>query len=137
MGDAAGPGRHVGSRCHDVTNEILHYKLLAHPLIEKERKKKENTWNKDPKTTAGWIWRTNVYVSDKNEALEMGRFSFWDQCWYPWVYEFCEGFWWVCTKTPVMDRTVFNLFLFPKKPYCYCNIMETLMLYYDDLFYIT
>lgn len=41
VGDAARPGGHVGSRCHDVTNEILRYKLLAHPLIGKKKKKLE------------------------------------------------------------------------------------------------
>lgn len=35
----------------------------------------------------------------------------------------------VHTQARAMDRTVCNLFLFPKKPYCYCYIMKSLMLY--------
>ncbi len=94
-------------------------------LRKQEKKLETNT----PKRTAGWIWRTNVYVSDlkKSQAFEITRFSFWDQSFgTDERTNSVKGFRWVCTKTRAMDRTVCNLFLFPKKPYCYCNIMKNI-----------
>lgn len=47
--------------------------------------------------------------------------------------------WSLCaTWSRAMNTTVCYLFLFPKKPYCYCNIMKSLLMLYADwrLFYI-
>lgn len=47
--------------------------------------------------------------------------------------------WSLCaTWSRAMNTTVCNLFLFPKKPYCCCNIMKSLLMSYSDwtLFYI-
>lgn len=46
--------------------------------------------------------------------------------------------WSLCvTWSGAMNTTVCNLFLFPKKPYCCCNIMKSLLTSYSDwtLFY--
>lgn len=121
--------------------ETLQYKLLAHPQT-----KKRLTLNVlppptppySPRTTAGRHTSVCCDFKKKNQAFEITGFSFQEQRFgIRERYGSRAGFRWVCTKAGAMDRTVCNLFLFPKKPYCYCNITKTLMLYYDDLFYTT
>lgn len=91
-----------------------------------------------PRTTAGRHTSVCCDFKKKNQAFEITGFSFQEQRFgIRERYGSRAGFRWVCTKAGAMDRTVCNLFLFPKKPYCYCNITKTLMLYYDDLFYTT
>lgn len=127
VGATAGPGSRVGSRCHDAMMKFL---FTCTSLRSKE------TWRK--KLQNIWIWGTDEHVSDKwNQAFETTRCSLWDQR---------------CGRDRCADSAKVSdgraqknksdgqncvLSLFPKKPYCYCNIMKTLMLYYDDLFYMT
>lgn len=60
----------------------------------------------------------------KNQAFEITRFSFWDQSFcYRWVYGFRRD---GCAQKPERWTELCNLFLFPKKPYCYCNIMKNI-----------
>lgn len=66
----------------------------------------------------------------------MTRFSCWDQSLGRGRVCVC---WSLCaTWSRAMNTTVCNLFLFPKKPYCCCNIMKSLLMSYSDwtLFYI-
>lgn len=116
VGDTDRPGSHVGSRCHDV---IMKFFGTCTSL----RKKKKLETNIPPKQLqVGFDALMYMCLIYKTKQIFILR----SVLWYRRVYGFCGGFRRVCTKTRAMDRTVCNLFLFPKKPYCYCNIMKNI-----------
>lgn len=90
----ARPGSHVGSRCQDVIMKFFGTSYLHIPKNKKKRKLETNT----PKTAAGWIWRTNVYVSDwKRTKRNKTNQAFWIHQVFilrsfgtRWVNGFCE-----------------------------------------------
>lgn len=124
----ARPGSHVGSQCHDV---IMKFFGTSNLHMSKNKKKKE-TWNKYSKYKLQVGFDALMYMclmgkkkkQKKNQAFEVTRFSFWDQSFcYRWVYGFRgDG----CAQKPERWTELCNLFLFPKKPYCYCNIMKNI-----------
>lgn len=71
--------------------------------------------------------------------MKVTRFSRWDQSLGRGRVCVCACVCWsLCaTWSGAMNTTVCNLFLFPKKPYCCCDIMKSLLTSYSDwtLFY--
>lgn len=93
--DTTQPGSHVGSGYIDV---ILKSSVLAHTPYEEKK-----TWNQEPQNNCRLDVTHQACVMN---LMGMARSDI-TQTWSIWII-------WDFTKIRAMDRTVFNLFLFPK-----------------------
>lgn len=110
-------------------NGILQYELLAHP--QDKTSKKNLKWIPPKQLQVDalmYLCLIKRRIRKKMKLLKSPGFHLEISAMVKRraLMDSAKGFRWVCTKTRAMDRTVCNLFLFPKKPYCYCNIMKNI-----------
>lgn len=129
VGDTPGPSSHVGSRCHDV---LMGFFSTSYLHIPKTKHRKKNLKWIPPKQlqvdALMYLCLIKRRIRKKMKLLKSPGFHLEISAMVKRraLMDSAKGFRWVCTKTRAMDRTVCNLFLFPKKPYCYCNIMKNI-----------